>query len=99
MQGLADHAVVAVDDQGATALATIVGALPTNKVAISKITDPITKFFIKTAAHPQIPLLDSVVPLKIALLYYQQLQAAFSGKTSPAKAMQNVDTGIKTLSP
>src|ERR1700751_1512649 len=90
---------MAVDDQGATALATIVGALPTNKVAISKITDPITKFFIKTAAHPQIPLLDSVVPLKIALLYYQQLQAAFSGKTSPAKAMQNVDTGIKTLSP
>jgi ABC-type glycerol-3-phosphate transport system substrate-binding protein len=90
---------MAVDNQGATALATVVGALPTNKVAISKITDPITTFFLRTAAHPQIPLLDSVVPLKIALLYYQQLQAAFSGKTSPAQAMQNVDKGIKTLSP
>jgi ABC-type glycerol-3-phosphate transport system substrate-binding protein len=90
---------MAVDTTGATALANIVGALPTNKVAISRIKDPITKFFLKTAAHPQIPLLDSVVPLKIALLYYQQLQAAFALKTSPAQAMQNVDKGIKTLNP
>jgi ABC-type glycerol-3-phosphate transport system substrate-binding protein len=90
---------MATDTQGASALANIVGALPTNKVAISKITDPITKFFLQTAAHPQIPLLDSVVPLKIALLYYQQLQAAFALKTKPAQAMQNVDKGIKTLNP
>jgi len=90
---------MATDAQGATSLANVVGALPTNKVAISRITDPITKFFLKTAAHPQIPLLDSVVPLKIALLYYQQLQAAFALKTSPLQAMQNVDKGIKTLNP
>ena len=90
---------MATDTTGASALANIVGALPTNKVAISKITDPITKFFLKTAAHPQVPLLDSVVPLKIALLYYQQLQAAFALKTPPAQAMQNVDKGIKTLNP
>ena len=90
---------MAVDNTGASSLATAVGALPTNKVAISKISDPITKFFLKTAEHPQVPLLDSVVPLKIALLYYQQLQAAFAGKTTPLKAMQNVDKGIKTLNP
>jgi ABC-type glycerol-3-phosphate transport system substrate-binding protein len=90
---------MAVDAKGATSLATVVGALPTNKVAISRIKDPITKFFLQIAAHPQVPLLDSVVPLKIALLYYQQLQAAFSGKTTPLQAMQNVDKGIKTLNP
>jgi ABC-type glycerol-3-phosphate transport system substrate-binding protein len=90
---------MAVDNTGASALATVVGALPTNKVEIGKITDPITKFFLGVAAHPQVPLLDSVVPLKIALLYYQQLQAAFAGKTTPLQAMQNVDKGIKTLSP
>jgi hypothetical protein len=44
-------------------------------------------------------LLDSIVPLKIALLYYQQLQAAFSGKATPLQAMQNVDKGVKTLNP
>jgi ABC-type glycerol-3-phosphate transport system substrate-binding protein len=90
---------MAVDNQGASQLASVVGALPTNKTAIAGIKDPITKFFLNTAAHPQVPLLDSIVPLKIALLYYQQLQAAFAGKTPPLQAMQNVDKGIKTLNP
>lgn len=90
---------MAVDSQGATALAQTVGALPTNKVAISRIKDPITQFFLRVAAHPQVPLLDSIVPLKVALLYYQQLQAAFAGKGTPLQAMQNVDKGVRTLNP
>jgi raffinose/stachyose/melibiose transport system substrate-binding protein len=90
---------MAVDNTGASDLASLVGALPTNTAADSQIKDPLTKFFLKIAAHPQVPLLDSIVPLKVALLYYQQLQAAFSGKVTPLKAMQNVDSGLKTLSP
>ncbi len=90
---------MAVDKQGASQLATVVGALPTNKQAIAGIRDPFTKFFLKVAAHPQVPLLDSVVPLKVALLYYQQLQQAFSGKETPLQAMQNVDKQLKTLNP
>jgi ABC-type glycerol-3-phosphate transport system substrate-binding protein len=90
---------MAVDEQGATQLASVVGALPTNKQAIAGITDPLTTFFLKVAEHPQIPLLDSVVPIKVALLYYQQLQQAFSGKLTPQKAMQNVDAQLKTLNP
>jgi ABC-type glycerol-3-phosphate transport system substrate-binding protein len=90
---------MAVDNRGASQLATTVGALPTNKAASGRIKDPFTKFFLQTAANPQVPLLDSIVPLKIALLYYQQLQAAFSGKTSALKAMQNVDKGLKSLNP
>jgi ABC-type glycerol-3-phosphate transport system substrate-binding protein len=90
---------MAVDNTGASQLATLVGALPTNIAADAKIKDPLTKYFLKIAAHPQVPLLDSIVPLKVALLYYQQLQAAFSGKVTPLKAMQNVDSGLKTLNP
>ena len=90
---------MAVDNTGASSLATLVGALPTNKAAAAQIKDPLTKYFLKIAAHPQVPLLDSIVPLKVALLYYQQLQAAFSGKVTPLKAMQNVDAGLKTLNP
>jgi len=90
---------LAVDNQGASQLATTVGALPTNKVASGRIKDPLTRFFLKTAASPQVPLLDSIVPLKVALLYYQQLQAAFSGKVTAPQAMQNVDKGIKSLNP
>jgi ABC-type glycerol-3-phosphate transport system substrate-binding protein len=90
---------MAVDNRGASDLATKVGALPTNKVAAARITDPLTKLFLRVAAHSQVPLLDSVVPLKVALLYCQQLQAAFSGKATPLQAMQNVDKGLKTLNP
>jgi len=90
---------MAVDNRGASDLATTVGALPTNKVAARGIKDPITRFFLQTAAKPQVPLLDSIVPLKIALLYYQQLQAAFSGRSSALEAMQAVDKGLKSLNP
>ena len=55
--------------------------------------DPFTRFFAKLSANPQVPLLDSVVPVKVAILYYKQLQAAFAGKTTPLQAMQNVDKG------
>jgi ABC-type glycerol-3-phosphate transport system substrate-binding protein len=90
---------LAVDKQGGSELATKVGALPTNKAAAAKITDPLTKLFLQAAAKPHVPLLDSIVPVKVALLYYQQLQAAFSGKTTPLQAMQNVDKGLKSLNP
>jgi ABC-type glycerol-3-phosphate transport system substrate-binding protein len=97
--GAWDFIQMAVDKQGASALASLVGALPTNKQAIAGIKDPLSKFFLGVAAHPQIPVLDSVVPLKVALLYYQQLQQAFSGKETPLQAMQNVDAQLKTLNP
>jgi ABC-type glycerol-3-phosphate transport system substrate-binding protein len=97
--GAWEYIQMAVDKQGASQLATAVGALPTNTTAIAGITDPLTKFFLKVAAHPQVPLLDSIVPLKIALVYYQQLQQAFSGKVTPLKAMQNVDKQLKVLNP
>ena len=90
---------MAVDNKGASDLAAKVGALPANKVASARLKDPLSRFFLGLAANPQVPLLDSIVPLKVALLYYQQLQAAFSGKTTPLKAMQNVDKGLKSLNP
>ena len=90
---------MAVDKKGARDLANITGALPTNRSALASIKDPLSRFFVQVAAKPQIPLLDSIVPLKVALLYYVQLQAAFSGKETPQQAMQNVEKGLKTLNP
>lgn len=90
---------MAVDAKGASDLATKIGALPTNKAAAAGLKDPLSKFFLQLSANPQVPLLDSIVPLKVALLYYQQLQAAFSGKATPLKAMQSVDKGLASLNP
>jgi ABC-type glycerol-3-phosphate transport system substrate-binding protein len=90
---------MATDKTGGSRLASVVGGLPTGKAAIATIKDPFTKFFLQTANDAGIPLLDSVVPAKVALLYYVQLQAAFAGKVTPLKAMQNVEKGLKTLNP
>ena len=90
---------MAVDNTGATSLENLVGALPTNKAVLAAAKDPFTKFFGQVAAKPQVPLLDSIVPVKVAIAYYVQLQAAFAGKTTPLQAMQNVDKALKTLNP
>ncbi len=70
-----------------------------NKAAVTTITDPNTRVFLTAANDSAMPLLDSVIPAKVALLYYVQLQAAFAGKVTPLKAMQNVEAGLKTLNP
>jgi raffinose/stachyose/melibiose transport system substrate-binding protein len=90
---------LAVDKQGGTDLANLVGALPTNRTVLAGLKDPFSQFFAKVAARPQVPLLDSIVPLKAALLYYVQLQSAFAGKVTAQQAMQKVEDGLKTLNP
>jgi ABC-type glycerol-3-phosphate transport system substrate-binding protein len=97
--GAWDFIKLATDVQGGGSLASIVGAPPTNVAAVKGMKDPYAKFFGKLEAQIALPLLDSVVPAKVALLYYKQLQAAFSGKVTPAQAMKNVDTGLGTLNP
>jgi raffinose/stachyose/melibiose transport system substrate-binding protein len=97
--GAWEYIKLATDKTGGAQLASIVGALPTNKAAVTTIKDPITRFFLTTASNSAMPLLDSVIPAKVALLYYVQLQAAFAGKVTPLKAMQKVEAGLKTLNP
>jgi raffinose/stachyose/melibiose transport system substrate-binding protein len=97
--GAWEYIKMATDKTGGAQLASVVGALPTNKAAIATIRDPLTRFFLNVANDSAIPLLDSVIPAKIALLYYVQLQAAFASKATPLKAMQNVEAGLKTLNP
>ena len=98
-EGAWEFIKLAVDRKGASDLINLVGALPTNKAALAQAKDPFTKFFGRVAAGPQVPLLDSVVPVKVALQYYVQLQAAFAGKVTALQAMQNVDKALKTLNP
>ena len=59
------------------------------------IKDPLRGSSSSSRRRSQLPLLDSVVPVKVALLYYKQLQAAFSGKVTAQQAMQNVQKGSR----
>ena len=97
--GAWDYIKLATDKTGGAALASIVGAPPTNIAAAKTIKDPYALFFVKLESKIGLPLLDSVVPVKVALLYYKQLQAAFAGKVTPQQAMQNVQNGLATLNP
>jgi ABC-type glycerol-3-phosphate transport system substrate-binding protein len=90
---------MATDAQGGGTLASIVGAPPTNVAAVAGMKDPFAKFFGNLESKIALPLLDSVIPAKNTLLYYKQLQAAFSGKVTPQQAMQNVQNGLATLNP
>lgn len=90
---------LAVDKTSHSQLAKLTGAPPTNKAALAAATDPYAIFFREALADAVIPVLDSLVPVKVALLYYQQLQSAFSGKNTARQAMENVEKGLKTLNP
>jgi raffinose/stachyose/melibiose transport system substrate-binding protein len=91
---------VATDATAGKQLLSILGDPPLNRAAAaSGGSDPIIKFFLDEAASPALPLLDSVVPVKIVLYYYKQLQAAFAGRVAPAGAMQAVESSAKQLNP
>jgi raffinose/stachyose/melibiose transport system substrate-binding protein len=97
--GAWDFIKLATDVQGGGALASIVGAPPTNVAAAKAMKDPFARFFGNLESKIALPLLDSVIPAKNTLLYYKQLQAAFAGKVTPQQAMQNVQAGQGTLNP
>jgi ABC-type glycerol-3-phosphate transport system substrate-binding protein len=98
-EGAWEFIKLAVDKPSHSQLAKLTGAPPTNRAALAAAKDPYAVFFRKALAEAVIPVLDSVIPLKEALLYYVQLQAAFSGKATPLQAMKNVEKGLKTLNP
>ena len=43
------------------------------------------------------PVLDSVIPVPVALTFYKQLQQAFAGKASPQEAMEELDKQLPSL--
>jgi raffinose/stachyose/melibiose transport system substrate-binding protein len=95
-----DFVKLATDATAGKQLLSILGDPPLNRAAAASAgKDPIIRFFLNEAANPAMPLLDSVIPVKIALFYYKELQAAFSGHVTPLAAMQSVEASAKSLNP
>ena len=95
-----DFIKTATDATAGKQLLSILGDPPLNRAAAASApNDPIIRFFLTEAANPAMPLLDSVIPVKVALFYYKELQAAFAGRTTPLAAMQSVETSVKQLNP
>jgi ABC-type glycerol-3-phosphate transport system substrate-binding protein len=79
-------------------LLTILGTPPAVKgVDDSLIEDEFVQFFVDAAEDPAMPVLDSVIPVPVALTFYKQLQQAFAGKATPQEAMEELDKQLPAL--
>jgi raffinose/stachyose/melibiose transport system substrate-binding protein len=95
-----DFVKLATDATAGSELLKLLGSPTLNKAAASHATkDPIVQFFLKHAQDPSMPLLDSVIPAKIALFYYKELQQAFAGTVTPPAAMQAVQQDASQANP
>ena len=72
---------VASDETAAGELLTVLGTPPANtNVDDSVVSDEFVQFFVDASEDPAMPVLDSVIPVPVALTYYKELQQALSGK-------------------
>jgi raffinose/stachyose/melibiose transport system substrate-binding protein len=89
---------VASDETAAGELLTILGTPPANKnVDEGLVEDEFVQFFVDASQDPAMPVLDSVIPVPVALTYYKELQQALSGKKTPQEAMESMDEQLPTL--
>lgn len=89
---------LASDETAAGELLTTLGTPPALKgVDESLVKDEFVQFFVDAAQDPAMPVLDSVIPVPVALTYYKELQQALSGKKTPEEAMQSMDEQLPTL--
>jgi raffinose/stachyose/melibiose transport system substrate-binding protein len=89
---------VASDKTAAGELLTILGTPPALKgVDESLIEDEFVQFFVDASQDPAMPVLDSVIPVPVALTFYKELQQALSGKKTPEEAMESMDEQLPTL--
>jgi raffinose/stachyose/melibiose transport system substrate-binding protein len=89
---------VASDQKAAGELLTILGTPPALKgVDESLVKDEFVQFFVDASQDPAMPVLDSVIPVPVALTFYKELQQATSGKKTPQEAMESMDEQLPTL--
>jgi raffinose/stachyose/melibiose transport system substrate-binding protein len=89
---------VASDKTAAGELLTILGTPPALKdVDQSLVKDEFVQFFVDASQDPAMPVLDSVIPVPVALTFYKELQQATSGKKTPQEAMESMDEQLPTL--
>ena len=89
---------VASDKTAAGELLTILGTPPARKdVDESLVKDEFVQFFVDAAQDPAMPVLDSVIPVPVALTFYKELQQSTSGRKTPEEAMKSMDEQLPTL--
>lgn len=78
---------LASDEIAGAEMVDALGAPPANKAAAAKLTNPFIKYIAEQTQNYGMPILDSVMPNPVALVWYRELQQAFSGAKSAEDAL------------
>jgi ABC-type glycerol-3-phosphate transport system substrate-binding protein len=80
----------ASDETAGAEMIDAIGAPPANKAAAAKISNPFIKFISEQTQNYGMPILDVVIPNPVALVWYRELQQAFSGAKTPEEALASI---------
>ena len=78
---------LASDETAGGEMIDALGAPPANKAAAAKISNPFIKYIAEQTQNYGMPILDSVMPNPVALVWYRELQQAFAGAMTPEEAL------------
>lgn len=81
---------IASDETAGAAMVDALGAPPANKAAAAAIENPFIKYIAEQTQDYGMPILDSIMPNPVALVWYRELQQAFSGAKSAEDALAAV---------
>ena len=90
---------LASDETAGAEMVEALGAPPANKAAAAKLTNPFIKFIAEETQNYGMPILDVVIPNPVALVWYRELQQAFSGAKSAEDALAAIQAAQDQQAP
>ncbi len=82
---------LASDETAGEAMIGQLGSPPANVAAAGKINDPEVQFVLNAIQNAKIGVLDTVMSQATALVWYREVQQAFSGQKSAEDALKAID--------
>jgi raffinose/stachyose/melibiose transport system substrate-binding protein len=82
---------LASDETAGKEMMPMLGSPPANKAAAATVDDPVVKFALGAVDKRKMGILDVIMSQATALVWYRELQQAFSGAKTPEAALQAVE--------
>jgi len=89
----------ASDEVSGAAMVDALGAPPANKAAAANIENPFIKYIAEQTQNYGMPILDSIMPNPVALVWYRELQQAFAGAKSAEDALAAIQQAQEMQGP
>ncbi len=90
---------IASDETSGAGMVDALGAPPANKAAAAAIENPFIKYIAEQTQNYGMPILDSIMPNPVALVWYRELQQAFAGAKTPEEALAAIQQAQEMQGP